>query len=366
MNEATIEREAERLRREFADRLVADGAVTSPAWEAAFAEVPRHVFVPVFYRQTPSEQPAVDASTPGEWLESVYSDQLLVVSPDVKASSTAPSLMAEMLEALDPAGHHKVLEIGTGTGYNAGLLSHRLGDRNVVSVDIAADLVNDAKYRLASIGYQPTLVVGDGADGWPGKAPYDSIIATCAPDAVPAAWLDQVRPGGRIVAPIATGVAVIDIANGRKAEGRFLPGGAYFMALRATPGQVDLGTQIADITSAVVPERATELGEAIWFDNDFQFVSSAALPGMRFLTKLAESGTTIFTHADGSWARLDNGRVAQGGPQRLWDALESAHRQWEELDRPMRDRFSITVDGDDQYIRLDGGGVVWPLRRVNA
>lgn len=359
-----IESEAERLRDELVARLVADGAVTSLAWQAAFAEVPRHVFVPVFYRQSPTEQPAVDASTPSEWLEGVYSDQLLVVSPDVKSSSTVPSLMAVMLEALDPADGDRVLEIGTGTGYNAALLSHRLGDRNVVSVDIAADLVSDAKSRLASIGYHPTLGVGDGVDGWPGEAPYDGIIATCAPDAVPGAWLGQVRPGGRIVAPIATGVAVIDVAPGRKGMGRFLPGGAYFMPLRATPGQVDLGSQIADITSAIAPVRTTDLGETIWFDDDFQFVLSAALPGLRFLTKLAESGITIFTDADGSWARLDGGAVAQGGPQRLWDAVENAHRQWDGVGRPTRDKFSITVDGGAQHIRLDGHGVEWRLGRV--
>jgi protein-L-isoaspartate O-methyltransferase len=357
---ATIEREATKLRGRLADQLVADGAVVSPAWHSAFAEVPRHVFVPVFYRQTRDNQPAVDANTPDEWLTGVYSDQLLVVSPDVKSSSTIPSLMAAMLEALDPADGNRVLEIGTGTGYNAALLSHRLGADNVVSVDIAADLVDNAKDRLASIGYLPTLGIADGADGWPGDRLYDRVISTCAPDRVPAAWLDQTRPGGRIVTPIATGIAVIETAAGRKGAGHFLSTPAFFMPLRPTPQPADLGSQIAQVTSAIAPARATDLDESIWFDSDFRFVQSAALPGLRFLTKL-DGGLTIFTHPDGSWARLDGGTIAQGGPQQLWDAVEAAHRQWDDLGRPKREQFRFAIDGPRQRITLAGSDRGWDL-----
>lgn len=360
MNGATIEREAEKLRTQLADQLFADGAVVSPAWHTAFAEVPRHVFVPVFYRQTRDEQPAVDVNTPDEWLTGVYSDQLLVISPDVKSSSTIPSLMATMLEALDPADGDRVLEIGTGSGYNAALLSHRLGADNVVSVDIAADLVNNAQDRLASIGYRPTLRIGDGADGWPGGALYDGIIATCAPDRVPDTWLDQTRPGGRIVTPIATGIAVVDVAADRKGAGQFLSTPAFFMPLRPTPRPANLGSQIADITSAIASARATSLDEKIWFDTDFRFVQSTALPGLRFLTRL-DSGVTIFTHPDGSWARLDGGTVAQGGPQQLWDAVEAAHEQWDDLGRPKREQFRLTIDGPQQRITLDDSDQGWGL-----
>ncbi|TDD56841.1 methyltransferase domain-containing protein [Kribbella antibiotica] len=357
------ESRAEKLRWQLAKSLAADGAVTSEAWKAAFAAVPRHVFVPRFYRQTPGEQPVVDESTPDAWLEGVYTNQLLVVSPDVKSSSTVPSLMAAMLEALDPQDDHRVLEIGTGTGYNAALLSHRVGDSNVVSVDIAADLINDAQARLASIGYRPTLGIGDGAEGWAGGALYDGIIATCAPNRIPDAWLDQTRPGGRIVTPIATGVAVVDIEPGRKGEGRFLQVAAFFMPLRPTPRPADLGTQIADIASAIASTRPTDLDEKIWFDDDFRFVLAAALPGIRFLSKL-ETGVTIFTHLDGSWARLDNGTVAQAGDQQIWNAVEAAHKRWDDLGRPTRDMFSISVKPESQHIRLEGHGVEWALPRV--
>lgn len=156
---------------------------------------------------------------------------------------------------------------------------------------------------------------------------------------------------------------VIDIEPGRKGEGRFLPVPAFFMPLRPAPRPTDLGSQIADIASASAATRATELDEKIWFDDDFRFVLAAALPGLRFLTKLP-TGVTIFTHLDGSWARLDNGRVAQAGQQQIWDAVEAAYEQWEDLSRPTRGHFTISVEPDSQHIRLEGRGVEWALPRM--
>lgn len=165
MTSETIEHQAVKLRARLAERLVADGAVTSPEWQAAFADVQRHVFVPKFYRQSPTEQRLVDANSPAEWLEAVYRDELLVIRPDARSSSTVPGLMATMLEALGVEDGNRALEIGTGSGYNAALLSHRLGDQQVTSMDIDPELVADASARLSSISYCPTLGVGDGLEG---------------------------------------------------------------------------------------------------------------------------------------------------------------------------------------------------------
>ncbi|MFF1819288.1 methyltransferase domain-containing protein [Kribbella sp. NPDC058245] len=361
MKATLIERKAEKLRHQLVNELAAEGALTSHEWRAAFNEVPRHVFVPVFYRQTPADQSTVDAGTPDEWLAGVYSDQLLVVSPDVKSSSTVPSLMATMLEALDPADGDRTLEIGTGTGYNAALLCHRLGDRNVVSVDIAADLIDAAGKYLASLDYHPTLAIGDGADGWVGGAPYDRIIATCAPNRAPQSWIDQTQSGSRIVTPIATGIAVIDFDADHHGTGRFLAGPAFFMPLRPAPRPADLSGQITEITSAAAQVRPTELDESIWFDSDFRFIQALALPGLRFLSKLSDSGVAIFIVPDGSWARIDQQTVAQGGPQNVWDLLEVAHRRWTDLGRPSREQFSLRITPGAQLVRLDGTDTAWQL-----
>ncbi|QYN32955.1 methyltransferase domain-containing protein [Pseudonocardia sp. DSM 110487] len=87
---------------------------------------------------------------------------------------------------LDAAPGHTVLEIGTG--YNAALLCHRLGSEAVTSIDIDPELVDAARETLMSVGFTPTLVAGDGADGVPERAPFDRILATCAVPAVPGAW----------------------------------------------------------------------------------------------------------------------------------------------------------------------------------
>ncbi|MBV9030264.1 MAG: methyltransferase domain-containing protein [Pseudonocardiales bacterium] len=104
---------------------------------------------------------------------------------DGLSSTSMPALMTRMLEALDIRDGHDVLEIGAGTGYNAALLSHRLGDQHVFAVDIEPTLIRLVRERLAKIGYHPTLVTADGADDLPEHAPYDRVITTCSVSAVP-------------------------------------------------------------------------------------------------------------------------------------------------------------------------------------
>jgi protein-L-isoaspartate(D-aspartate) O-methyltransferase len=355
-----IEDRAEKLRAQLAARLVAAGAVTSPEWKAAFAEVPRHVFVPAFYRQSPTEQRLVDVNDPDEWLEGVYRDELLVIRPDARSSSTVPSLMATMLEALDVEDGNQVLEIGTGSGYNAALLCRRLGDQQVTSVDIDPELVAEATASLGSVDCHPMLGVGDGLEGWPAGAPYDRLIATCAPDRVPDSWLEQVRPGGRIVTPIATGIAVLEVAGPQEAVGYFLPDSAYFMPLRAEQHPPDVGAIIHAVKASTDTGRETTTDADVWFDGDFSFLRAVAVSGVRFLAKF-DTGAAVFTHADGSWASVSNSGVVQSGPRQLWDLVEDARETWLNLGSPKRDRFRLTIDGQKQWINLAGTDRRWDL-----
>jgi len=145
----------------------------------AFLTVARSHFVPVYYVQ----------DNPGEWsrhdaADIVYQDQVLVTKVNEKghpcSSSSMPSIMAAMLEALDVQEGHRVLEVGTGTGYNAALLGALVGPcGQVVSVDIDHELVVQASARLAEAGYSWVQTVGaDGLEGYPSAAPYDRIIIT--------------------------------------------------------------------------------------------------------------------------------------------------------------------------------------------
>jgi protein-L-isoaspartate O-methyltransferase len=169
----------------LADQLRAQGDLRTPAWHAAIAETPRHVLVPTVYQPPEgvySSCTGVQFNT-AEHLELIYSTTTLVtaVVPNTCgslggiSSSTKPDLMVRMLEALDIREGQRILEIGTGTGYNAALLAHRLGDDHVFSVDVDPELLTTARQRLARLGRRPQLAVRDGAEGWPQHAPYDRI-----------------------------------------------------------------------------------------------------------------------------------------------------------------------------------------------
>ncbi len=173
----------------LAEELTMSGKLWSAAWQAAVRAVPRHALVPVHYEREPGTGQWTKSSTTDD-LDLVYSNTALFVMPDGLSSTSMPALMTRMLEALDVHDGHDVLEIGAGTGYNAALLSHRLGDHHVFAVDIEPALIRLAQERLHRIGYHPTLITADGVNGLAEHAPYDRIIATCSVPAVPWAWVE--------------------------------------------------------------------------------------------------------------------------------------------------------------------------------
>jgi protein-L-isoaspartate O-methyltransferase len=153
---------------ELVEQFTAKYILRTPAWRAAFERTWRHPYIPAYYpdKDTPPVL-CIDGTRREEWLDTVYSDTTLITKlmpvplsrplrPAVEmtytSSSTLPSLVLEMLEELDVAEGHRVLEIGTGSGYNAALLCQRLGSELVTSVDIDPELVDLARERLAANG----------------------------------------------------------------------------------------------------------------------------------------------------------------------------------------------------------------------
>jgi protein-L-isoaspartate(D-aspartate) O-methyltransferase len=144
-------------------------------------KVPRHRFVPPSYA------------------ESAYLDSPLPIGYGQTISQ--PSLVAEMTEHLKLKRTDKVLEIGTGSGYQAAVLAE-LVDR-VFSVELLEPLARQAERTLAELGYTNVRVrVGDGHEGWPEEAPFNAIIVTAAPEQVPQPLLDQLAVGGRLILPV--------------------------------------------------------------------------------------------------------------------------------------------------------------------
>ncbi|EST25403.1 hypothetical protein M878_29095 [Streptomyces roseochromogenus subsp. oscitans DS 12.976] len=278
------------------------------------------------------------------------------------SSSTAPGLMLVMLHALDVTEGASVLEVATGTGYNAALLAARLGSANVTSIEVDPELTKLAEARLRACGYTPTVLTGDGRAGHSAGAPYDRLIATCGFARLPYAWVEQVRPGGVIVSPLGWGTARLTVGGDGTASGRFLVTPSYFMSVRSI-GETGAAPYPGDPQDP--DERTTHLEASMPFRDDaFPFLLSLVVPGTAQASDLDNDRRVIGCRlwaADGSWARVEGASVRQSGPRRLWDGVEAAWRWWEEQERPSRDRFGLTVNREGQRVWLDSAEHLVPV-----
>ncbi|MGZ0198899.1 methyltransferase, FxLD system [Streptomyces sp. RM1] len=191
VNSDTIEApSADRLRSQLIDHLVETGCVRTPRVEEAMRTVPRHLFVP--------NAPLVKA----------YGNAPVDTKFDESGASIScasqPDIVGMMLEQLDVEPGQKVLELGAGTGFNAGLLGYLVGETgHVTTIDVDEDIVDGARGGLAAADiHNVEVILGDGAVGHAPNAPYDRIEATVGAHGVPHAWLDQLAPGGRLLTPL--------------------------------------------------------------------------------------------------------------------------------------------------------------------
>ncbi len=378
----------------LADELVAAGKLRSPEWISAVRAIPRHALVPVFYEQDrdTGQWLARDASDP-VWHDRIYANRALFTAVGEGAgswgtgvvglsSTSTPGLMTRMLEALDVHAGYHVLEIGTGTGYNAALVAHRLGEGRVFSVDIDRNLVDSARERLAALGYRPTLVATDGARGLPEHAPYDRIIATCSVPAIPWAWIEQTRVGGLILADLKLSVHAGNLVllhrHPDRAEGRFDRTWAGFMALRSdvpSPPNSTGGDGLPRRDRQQAARRASDLDVLRPWENLVAwFLAQLSVPteigyGHHIDERRNRPGDTFLTSSDGSWCEVsehtEHGtrQVWEAGPISLWCAVEEAYRLWHELGQPGWERFGLTVIPDRQWVWLDSPGSdhTWPV-----
>ncbi len=325
-------------------------------WTEAFAAIPRHVFVARFFQQdSTGAWQSLMWGDPG-YLESVYSDEALTTQLDdhgvPTSSSSQPSVMLRMLEALDAEEGHQVLELGTGTGYNAALLSHRVGDKAVTSVDVDYGLVKAAGVHLGAVGLRPFVACTDGAQGWPDRAPYDRVIATVGLHSIPGPVLDQAAPGAVIVVPLGYGIVRVTVTDAGSASGRFLPTPAYFMARRSNGAapRFDEAAQQQPTDTSVPPADLLDR---------LKFPASLALPGYVTCSWKDTDGNLesvgLWT-PDGATATAHvSGAVRQCGPQRLWDTVEDLAKSF--TGTPDLEDFHLTITPTGQVVsyRADGG-----------
>jgi protein-L-isoaspartate(D-aspartate) O-methyltransferase len=168
-------------RNRMVERHLAERGIKNPRVLDAFRTVPRHKFLPANAQRQ------------------AYDDESIPIG--LAQTITPPYDVALMTEALDPQPSDRVFEVGTGSGYQASILSRLV--KEVYSVEIHKPLGEHAAEVIKSLGYDNIHTrIGDGYNGWPEAAPFDAVIVTCAPEKVPAPLVEQLKEGGRMVIPV--------------------------------------------------------------------------------------------------------------------------------------------------------------------
>jgi protein-L-isoaspartate(D-aspartate) O-methyltransferase len=366
------------LARPYTDALVAalksEGKLSSPLVESAFKHVPRHPFIDQFFLLETNDrriqwrhvQPSSVQNTDA-WLRAVYTNRPVVTAYDEynapTSSSSSPDAMALMLEASQLRPGLRVLEIGTGTGYNAALLAHIVGDpHKIFTVEIDAALARRAQQRLNQVaGEGITVYVGDGLRGYAPGAPYERMIATGSYHKVPLDWLDQLQPGGILLMNLrghlgaCAFLKIVKVGPQRVAHGTFLAG-SDFMELRDAQAP---SHRVTDLVArylgrpavAQKPFTCAEFDPSVLWDHRLEFLLQLSFPEMYFtsvqvdpmcpcLIDTASDTMLVFRPTDrqGEWF------VEIKGQEHLWKRVVQAYRWWIDTGAADIDAYLLEID----------------------
>ncbi|MFE9661884.1 ATP-grasp peptide maturase system methyltransferase [Streptomyces sp. NPDC005955] len=353
-------------------------------WLPAVDAVPRELFLgdAVFRRDGTGWAPVRRADV-GEdaWLRMARADTTWVTQVDgigaeaaqgpvsgaPTSSSTLPSVVVRTLAAAGLRGRERVLEVGTGTGYSTAVLCHRLGDERVTSIEYDPRVAASAARHLAAAGAGPTLVVGDGLDGYEdgaGADGYDAVVATCAVRSVPPAWLWQLADGGSLTFTLSgwmfgAGLIRLALDEDGTAHGRFTGDEITYMLARPhdRPPRPSLHRHEGEV-------RPTRIDPALLDDWTALFVAQLAAPSAELLHLGAEPVLVDVATGSQAWTELRDGVrvVHQDGPLRLWDQVEHGIAAWIDAGSPGQRDFGMTVTDSVQTVWLGApDGPSWRL-----
>jgi protein-L-isoaspartate(D-aspartate) O-methyltransferase len=194
-NDQSQQKEFEKQRQEMVKWQISNRDIFNKKVIEAMRKVPRHKFVPEEYR------------------EFSYEDRPLPIGYEQTISQ--PYIVAYMTQAIEPSSEDKVLEIGTGSGYQAAILAEIV--KEVYTIEIIEPLARRAEETLKSLGYNNIHVRhGDGYRGWPEHAPFDGIVVTAAPDHIPQPLIDQLKVGGKMIIPVGEGFQDLILVEKKK------------------------------------------------------------------------------------------------------------------------------------------------------
>ncbi len=342
---------------QHAARLASQITHQGSRWRAPVAATPRHLLVPRWWDRPGTENWARrdGPADEREWMHAAYGDQTLITavgglhadhagsgdrpSGRPTSSSTQPGLVLRMLRHAQVYDGADVLDVATGPGYSAALLSRRLGDARVTSIDVDPYLTRAAAERLGGFGLSPRLVSGDATGPLPGS--YDRIVSMVSVRPIPPGWLAALRPGGRLVTVIARTSLII--TAGKTGEewpmtGRVERDWAMFMPARTGadyppspdgPRTAGRDRDVGQVTRGRYP--------VLNVSDSWELTSMLEVTAPGIDHDYEESGdgqrTAWMSHPDGSWARAsargtDDPLVHQGGPRRLWDILDELRGYW--------------------------------------
>lgn len=334
---------------QLTDKIIAE--VKDTRIVEAFRNVPRHRFVMqgfhVYDRESREMKHfTLEETDAKEWLSKVYDNAALQIQydqPGAPSSSSEPVLMAVMLENLDIQAGMQVLEVGTGTGYNAALLAYLTGKSGRVdTIDNQPHLTERAEIVLKEIAGDTVHVhTGNGMVGLPDHAPYDRIIATAGHSKVPPALLEQLAVHGKLIMNIGRGGGLVVLEKtADKIQGHFLEQAGFFMPLRGLEGKEERlsgGIDLEDFKSL-----------------DFRFFMDWVLPVVSYSFGFGGS-SIIYRSSDGedivTLSQNDEGVKAIYSPgDAVAEQIIDTIRKWYTMGKPKRGDYSFHVTNDGKQI----------------
>jgi protein-L-isoaspartate O-methyltransferase len=363
-------------------RFLLDLGAMAPGWIEPFERVDRSRFLPEtiwpFDEKTGHGGAVSVAEDPDEWFAYVDADVPITIQWDdgqhdgpepgalPTSSASMPSLVMSMLFDLDVQDRMHVLEIGTGTGWNAALLAHRLGGHQVTTVEVDRQVASTARACLHEVGLHPHVMAHDGALGCQSNAPYDRVIVTCGVRSIASAWIEQTRRGGVILAPWGTffgnedAVVRLSVQRHGTASGHFTRP-AQFMKMRSQrPDWPDHQAYVPEDWVTQASQSSTAITAKEFSGGTYDIVPFVVGLRVRDCAHIsAGESAWFYSLSDKSWAAVrfatkdSEGEVYQSGTRRLWDEIEASLTWWEAQGRPGHERFGLTVTPDAEFPWLD-------------